>query len=128
MNANLLRQYVEKKDALEAAKLQVSILTTEIETMQTVVLEQFADAGVTSVKLDGRTIYLSGQTWARPLPDVDIAAALEECGLSDMVKKTVNTSSLSSWVREHTADGAELPPPLAAALVVRKEWQVKVRR
>ncbi len=96
--------------------------------MQAALLEQFADAGVTSVKLDGRTFYLFGQVWARPLPEEDVAGALERCGLADLVKRTVSTQALSAWVREYTKDGSELPPPLAAAIAVRKEWQVRVRK
>lgn len=105
---------MEKAQHLVALKRQVAGLTTEATALG-VQIERLNDellahmeAGEfpSSSKVAGATVYLRSDVWAGPA-DGDhaaLTAALESMGYDDLTPKTVNSSRLSAWVREHLDD------------------------
>ena len=91
----------------------------------------------TNARIDGATVYHSSQVWASPLDgDHDaLTHVLSELGLYEYVPHTVNSQSLSAYVREHLDEDetkdleerlATLDPRLRSALKITDKQQIKV--
>ena len=111
------------------------------------VKELFADLGVSSIKAEGRNVYLSKQIWAGISPDVErdaLAGALIDAGMKDYI--TCNSTKLSSFVREIVQEHPEflnsngeiiaspeeiaavLPGSLAQMVRVSEKIDIRIRK
>ena len=109
MDINILRQYKEKRE--EKAKLseQLKMIEGEIKLLEDMIINNFADEGIKSINVDGKTITTSSQIWAKIAPDKKEEAKhiLRELGLDSII--TLNYQSLSAYIREIVKSGEELP-------------------
>ena len=114
---------IERKRGLEAALKDVE---NEIRSVEPIALEYMAGEGIQNCNVDGYTVYLQTQVWAS-LQDDRIAAiaALKDAGLEDMVQETVNSQTLSAWVREQE-DG--VPESLKPHLRVNEVTKLRMRK
>jgi hypothetical protein len=90
-----------------------------------------------SVKIDGAAVFRSKQVWASPL-DGDharLTAVLEDLGLREYLPKTVNSQSLSGYIRGELDENEELPleqrvesidPRLREVLKITEKATVKI--
>lgn len=103
--AELSKQKREIEGNLDTVKGELKLLEEKL-------LDDFVDAGFSKVSIDDMTIYLRSQDWASVgeagLPA--LKARLVEMGAEFLVRETVNTQSLSAWVRERTKMGEEAMP------------------
>ena len=110
------------KRGLDAELKQVR---TQLVTLEDAAIEYLAEEGITSVKMNGSTVYMQTQTFASLAEDKDAAmVAFKEHGLGDLVRETVNSSSLAAFVREmrETEEGGipdELEPHVTVSEVTR---------
>lgn len=69
------------------------------------------DAGMTSVRLTGvGTLSLHPDAYTQTLDSPALMQWLEEQGLGDLIKDTVNPSTLKSFAKSRIKDGLPLPP------------------
>lgn len=142
MDAGKLRQFLamhEKKRALEAeletVKEQMAVLEAEL-------LQQFEQEGVSSMKVNGKTVYLDQKKWAGVAPGASREAAIQaikEAGLDMYVKEDFSTQSLSAYVRELLAQAPleiqmdksrwheVLPPTFEGVISVTERVSLRVR-
>lgn len=92
-----------------------------------------------SFKIDGKPVYTSDELWASPR-DGDhaaLVAVLESHGLRELLPKSINSQSLSGWVREFRNDMGELviqddehpeglPRDIADSLKITERTRVKI--
>lgn len=97
----------------------------ELRHLEEVLLEEFLAEGMERARVDGVTIYIERQLWAKVPEGVarpDVVAALESAGLRDFI--TYNSLTLSSYIREvaRSASGEDHPSAgdALAALVAAK--------
>ncbi len=132
MSTEKLRTFAalyERKTGLEA---EVRGVKAEIAGLREQIMEYFADAGMSSATVDGRTIYLYSQ-W-RPARREDVSAqavaiALDKAGLGDLT--TANWQSLGSYVRELERDDNDapiLPDDLVDVLEMNQTIEPRSRR
>ena len=128
IDLDVLRRFVVLDNRKREVKKELEALSAQIAVLDGQVQEVLIAAGTNQCPLDGSTVYIQHQTWARPKNgDMDaLCAALADAGHADMVRATVNLQTLSSFVRECSA--AELPPDLAETLDVTTSAQVRVRK
>lgn len=112
----------------------------EMDELQPVLLEDYAELGQSSAKIGGYTVYLYNQWWAGAVKGPDgegdyetSCAALDEAGLGDMVQPRFNVMTLSAWVRELPRDqdglGAPiLPPELVGKISVVQKTDIRTRK
>ncbi|MFL6546812.1 MAG: hypothetical protein ACJ8LM_16740 [Candidatus Udaeobacter sp.] len=118
---------------LEKKRLQdaLSRVQRELESVEGDLLEAFADEGMKKIELAdiGRVVHVHKQMWARAADGNKEAlhAALRRYGLDDLIIETVNTSTLSSYVREQQREGVELPDDLAATIVIADKHSIRTR-
>ena len=140
MNMTKVKQYVNlhaRKTKLEAELASVKEKMNELEPF---VLEQFEKAGIQNMKVGDWKPYVHSQIWAsidksRP----GVMEILKANGLGDLVNETVNSQSLSAFVREQIklfedADSKTLdeiirealPQELAEVLKVSEKTSLRV--
>lgn len=104
-----LREFVflsKRKEELEGELDQVKARIGELKVNLS---EQFVNAGVQNVQVDGRKVYLSRNLWARFITgdseeEAEMAVRrLREHNLGWMIKPNVNSQTLSAWCREQEA-------------------------
>lgn len=101
INSERLRRYVELKGTKKGQEADLKETQKELDELEAVLLEQFADAGQKAMTLDdGTTIYRHSQLWAARGEGVgdELVVALRASGLEGMT--TANWQSFSSEVRE----------------------------
>lgn len=126
--AALLLQRKEEKKKLENA---VKGLTAEITDLDARLSDAMLEAGLDSFSGNGRTFYLSTKTFASPKAGMsdELISALREHGSGDLVKETVNSSTLSAFVREMKELNAdELPGWLTDVVSVFEKTTVGIRK
>ena len=122
MNMTKVKQYVNlhaKKTKLEAELASVKEKLTELEPF---ILEQFEKAGIQNMKVGDWKPYVHSQIWASvDKSNPRAMEILKANGLADLVSETVNSQSLSAYVREQVrlyedADSKNLEEVLKQAL------------
>jgi hypothetical protein len=96
-----VREYVALKVAKRKLDAQLSAVNGQLAALQEMLLDQFADGGVSQTKLeDGTTLYINPQVRAKIKEGHQEALvdALRASGLKEFI--SVNTNSISSLVRD----------------------------
>lgn len=130
-----VRRYRELKDAAAAAGAEADALKAEAAVLEAELVDAFGEAGMQSVNLDGKTVYLHRSTFAQRKPGVDaemVKAALRASGAEELVTETVNANTLSAWVRElveaaEDGRGNGLPEAAAEVLELGERFAVRIR-
>lgn len=94
-------------------------------------LTAFAEAGVSSVTVDGMRISTASTVWARISPEVppeDALSWLEAVGWGGCASRRVNVQILSALVRERRDDGAAMPEGFEQFIVINEKPGLRVAR
>lgn len=103
---------------------EVNRLKKEIEHAQTALLQAMEDGKIpTSFRhKSGVAVFLRTETRASAVDHMVVAEILRELGLVELLPKTVNSQTLSAYVREHinedTGEIEDLDPRLAEAIKI----------
>lgn len=130
MNLTKVAEFADLDDAIDAMETVIKAMKARKAILEPLILEQFSQAGVPRVPVNGRLVHMHTQIWASA-KDGDKAAAcaaLKACDLGEYVSEGFNTNSLSAWVREQVAADRELPQPVADALTVTEKVTLRVRK
>jgi len=120
------------KDSLEDVSVQCADLEKEL-------LARFQSGGLTKIGVlvgQGRsmTVSLRRELWASRPHGVEpqpLCDALKAAGLSDLVRESYQSNTLSSWMRELERDENDmpiLPPELEGVLVPVEKFSVRALR
>lgn len=120
-----LRQLLALRQAKESHENALKGINAEIEVIQSRILDRWVDDGVDSMRVDGKTVSLRRQVWARVLDRERITDALREAGLDSML--TPNTNTLSAWLREKEEAGEPLPQGLEGIVGTFEKFSLSVR-
>ncbi len=103
-------EILKKISSLQAEKktLQTALnrINAEITSLEETGLNYMIDNGLQSVKINGRTVYLSSQVWASATPEG--VAGLKRIGLGEFVTERANVQSLSAYYREVVENAGSL--------------------
>lgn len=131
LDLELLRKYRELRDLQKQSTAEVTAFKEEADKIEIKLIELFSEAGMQNVNIDGRTIYLHRDVYARRLAGVsaeELQAALVRAGAGDLIKESVNGSTLSAYVRELTEDddAPGLPIELDGILEPGERFTVRI--
>ena len=122
MNIELVKRWLANQAEEAAAKEEVKRITAEGDAIEATLLEQFFDDGITSLAVDGMTVYITNPVRAKKANDgverEDIVEALIVTGHGDIAPRSFNWNTLTSLCRELTEEGRELPEALANVIEV----------
>lgn len=123
-----IAHYIELTEMKREAEAKAKSFIPVIAALETELIDAFAAAGVDSMHLNGRCIYIHSQLWARP-KDGDrprACEALKRAGLGEFVKEDFNVMTLSAWARELTEAGEPIPGELSEALEIKDAYSLRV--
>lgn len=126
-----LRRYKELREAQATSEAEAKAIKEEANALEAELVDEFAEAGVQNINVDGKTIYLHRSVFAQRCAGVtaeDVKAALIAAGASDLVTETVNANTLSAWVRELTEDddAPGLPEQVVGILEPGERYAVRI--
>ena len=110
LDMGTLREFVFLSKRKEELESNLENVKKRLGELKVELSEQFVNAGVQNVQVDGKKVYLARNLWARFITGDSEAEAemavrrLREHNLGWMVKPGVNSQTLSAWVREREAE------------------------
>lgn len=128
MNTDALHQWLSLEDERRRLEAELKEVVSQQEQLREGLLEAWMQDGVTSVRVNGRTVWLQRQAYAQ-IVDGDYeraAAALKAAGLESLLRP--NLSTLSAYIREREANGESLPPSFAGAVQVFERFNLRARK
>lgn len=136
VNAIHLSEFIILDDRRRELKEELARVERDRTMLNELLLEDFERDGITSMRVNGKTIYVFNQLWAGALTGDDgtadysrTNAALVEAGLGDFVQPRFNVQTLSAWVREQPIDDETgeviLPEPLQGN--IKTSWTRELR-
>lgn len=131
MTTDLLRRFAQLSREKGELKDRLSEVEKALEAMQLPLQEYFLSAGMQNTRVDGMTLYVRKQTWARLAEGIEMPQAcdaLKAAGLGEFVREAFNMQTLSSYVRELQRDERELPESLADFISVTDDVSIQARR
>ena len=134
LDTALVRKYAELTAKKRQLKSQMDEVDSDLVALQETILDQMAQNGVPSLKVDtdeGRfTVFTRRELWAGALEgDYERACvALKMAGMGDLVEERFNTQRLSAVVREMDATGTPLPESFVGAIKVSEVFKLSVRK
>jgi hypothetical protein len=95
---------------------ELKFVEEEIKQMAPMLIEQLLQNDMTKVTIDGKTVHIRSQKWAKiPNKEKAIKILIQE-GYSDYIKPTYNSSQVSRLLRD--LDDNEQDPPASFAGVI----------
>lgn len=130
INMDLVGEYVKLKRERDEAEGKAKYLGEHMRAIEADLLEQFATADVKKISRDDCTVYVNRQVWASAKDhDSERLCVALKAVAPQLVKESINSQQLSSYVREITADGENpLPENLANAIELREVFSLRVRK
>lgn len=123
------RRLTEQKRNVEA---ELKSLNEQLRELQDEAIDAMLDDGVSSVKIEGYTVYISSQVSASPADGNEDAMcdALVAAEYGDLVKRTVHRSRLASFVKDfrNENDEIDLPPGLRETIKVTEFHRLQMRK
>jgi hypothetical protein len=110
LNISLMKRYAKLEKAKAALSAAMDRVEAKLEPLREAVTDELIDAGIEKMTVDGRTIFIKHDIWARLLKGKPEAIkALKEAGLEEYIAENFNMNSLSAYVREKINNNESLP-------------------
>lgn len=123
-----------KRQDLERRAKEVA---ADLADLEPILLDALASAGVASVKVGGRTVYMHTQLWAKlDVKDGEDPAeakaracqALKVTGFGELVAESYNSQTLSAVMREMTREQKDFPAEWDGVLVGNEVTKLRTRK
>lgn len=127
----LFKKFIELTKEKRAIEERLKIINGELSNLQDPILNEFQEQGVQSMNIDGMTMYIQSQLWAKRNPECppELAIkALEEAHLEEYIKPSFNTQALSKHFREREENNEEIPPCLLGKIDIVRDYKVAARK
>lgn len=123
----LTKRFVELTERERELKSSLSDIDQEKSLIEKQILDHWVNNGIEGQRVSGNTLYVHTQTWASHGGDPQRAvAAMRAAGLDDLI--TVNSQTLSAYVRERLANDEAIPPEIAGAILITERTSLRARR
>ena len=114
----------EKRD-LEA---RVEVIDQKLKTAHAAALLWFEAHGIQSTTVEGYTVFLKRELWAKVIDPAAAMAALKTVGWDEYVSPHINSQSLSARIRELDRDNVPLPLEFEGAIGVSEIYKINARK
>lgn len=114
--ADKLKELRDKKKQLEN---EIKEINTEIEATEQELVQQMLEEEMQNFSRNGTLFYLNTKTFASPVPEQkqQLYQVLKDNGYGDLVYETVNSNSLSAFVKEQIEQNEDKLPAWLDGLV-----------
>ena len=137
----LLQKFIQLQYDKKGLEEELEEIKGSLKTISDQAIELMAENGVQKTTIEGNTVYIHEQIWASINPEDKEAAfeAMRANDLGDLIKETVNTNTLSSWVRDYIKETNEgmmfieskdecVPEELRGHIKVSNVTQLRMRK
>ncbi len=102
MDNRLLKRYVSLEKRRRRLEAELRTLKVSLEDLQEPVLVSMNKANMSSLHLNGLTVYIERKIWLRIPQGGQLAAvaALKSAGMTEYVEEKFNSNSISAYLRE----------------------------
>jgi hypothetical protein len=125
-----LADYLALKDHLDELNAQAAQTRGEMSQVEERLVEQFALSGVSSMNVNGKTVYRNVEKYANARKEHrgELVAWARENGLDDMI--VLQPASFKSWCREQLEgdDATGLPTEIAPMVDIFEKTSLRVRK
>ncbi len=130
MNQEQLKRYVELEHERRDLDDRLKAVKAETEKLAASLLDQFAEAGMQSARVNGLTVYVHRQLWASAVEGNYEAAcqALRASGHGEFVQERFNTNQISALAREMDKNGETLPVEWDGPIKVAETFQLRTQK
>lgn len=111
---------------MKDAKRALKQLEDEWDVIEEQLLDQFAEAGVQSVKVSGKSVGMRRDVYAKILDPERLHDALRAAGFGDLIQPKVDSTKLSALVREFDRGEVECPAELAEVVTASEKFSIRV--
>ena len=126
VNISLARRLVEIDAEQDDIGSKAAALRDERAEIEAQLIDQYAMAGVQSVRVDGRSVYLRHDTYAKILDQDKLIPVLRKTGHGGLIKQTVNSNTLSALCREVFNGENKIPKSWDGVLTVSDKFSIRV--
>ena len=138
MDLAKMRRLIALRAEIDASKEALKQLERQEEDLENQVSDMLVDAGVPSLTIDGRTVYLTTQFQVNKRAGAPAVETLRKLGLGDLLETAPQPARVKSWAIEKikaareteptAAPEAVLPPDFTAAFAVFERQAVASRK
>lgn len=131
VDLDAVRELIRLRERKSELNGKLSDVEDRLKKLTPILLDEFAQAGVQRITVDGKTIYHSRRVWVGRADGVDLEEfmdVLREEGLGDLVKASVNSQTISAWYREQEDLGEPIPDRLSEVMKVSEVFDLGVRK
>ena len=129
MNLDRLKRFVELKNKLKDFEAITDTLKDEVKVLEAAIIEDFATTGIDKITINGQTIFIQKQIWAKvedKQKAIDMLKASEY--YNHYVYETYNTQQISAVIREYLKNGDEIPPEFKDVIGYSETFNIKVTK
>lgn len=126
--ADELKKYKTKLKEIEEEERKVKKIIEDIESQM---VNAMVEEEVQNFSMGGTLFYLNTKSYSSPVPErkQELFKALKDQGYGDLVYETVNSNSLSAFVREQMEEnGDELPEWLQGLVNIYDKTSIGMRK
>ena len=129
MNMDRLKRFVELKNKLKDFEAITDTLKDEVKVLEAAIVEDFATAGIDKITINGQTIFIQKQIWAKvedKQKAIDMLKASEY--YNHYIYETYNVQQISAVIREYIKNGDEIPPEFKDVIGYSETFNIKVTK
>lgn len=127
-----INKFAELSQRKKILKESLDLIEKELAGLQPIVMTQFEQASTQSMRIQGLTLYMGSQLWAKKANESvttdDMIKVLKEAKLDEYVSPQVRTSALSAYFRRCEELGEPVPECLKGVIDVSRRYEIKTRR
>lgn len=129
MDTDALHEFVQVEKDRRELEAKLKSLKARKARLEEQLLTQFEQEGVQNMRVDGMTVFVHRQTWANHAGNpAALVEAMRAAGMDEMVKTSVNTQTLSAWVRELESIEEEVPASIAPHISVSEKFSLRTNK
>jgi len=129
MNMDRLKRFVELKNKLKDFEAITDTLKDEVKVLEAAIVEDFATAGIDKITINGQTIFIQKQIWAKvedKQKAIDMLKASEY--YNHYIYETYDVQQISAVIREYIKNGDEIPPEFKDVIGYSETFNIKVTK
>lgn len=131
MNTEQAKRYIALKTRRSALEGEVDTIKTEMDGLETAILDQMASEGIQSIAVENYTLFPHVQRWLKRAEGISVQQscdALKEAGLGDFVAENWSVQTVSAWYRERVKDNLPIPPAILSAFTATEVPKLGARK
>lgn len=123
-----IKELVRLKKEIKDLEAQAEELKSRFSIIEPAVISFMEQSGMQKITVDSRTVFIKRQLWASLNKEIpDALQIMKDAGAGDFIKETVNTMTMSAYVREQEKEGT-IPEWCNKALSVTEKFNVGIRK